>query len=85
MTIPALRIGDERVLIQGRLQALIESRSNPGQFHICEIADNGRISCSCIGFTTRNAEGMHRYLCRHAATIEGWLAGRIPATIEETS
>ena len=72
---PALLVDGARVLVQGREMCLIESRSNPGQYHVVQKDGEGRLYCSCIGWTTRRK-------CWHVTRIEDWLAGKAKARVE---
>lgn len=59
-----LMIDGETVLVQGRGQALVESKSTADVWYTVELDDQtGRASCTCRGFEIRRK-------CRHAKAIE---------------
>lgn len=71
----ALSVEGEHVLlpIQGRQQALVESRSRPGQWHNVSFEfndENGKEEsvCTCESFTFRGG-------CRHVRAVDRWNAG----------
>ena len=75
-----LRVNGEHVLLplQGNLQALVESRSRPGQFHNVSWEFDDRIGlerwiCTC-------ESGSFRGDCRHIRAVDLWAAGL--ATVE---
>ena len=72
---PVLLLNGTRVLVQGKRQALVASRSHPGEWHTCEADAENRVACSCIGYQTRG-------YCWHAQLITDWLVGRLLVEIE---
>ncbi len=70
-----LRVEGVRVMVMGRRQCLIESRSNPGQFHTVMLTEANAPSCTCTGWTVRKK-------CWHADTIRSWMLGHVSATID---
>jgi hypothetical protein len=70
-----LRVEGSKVMVMGRRQCLIESRSNPGQFHTVCLSEANAPACTCTGFTIRKR-------CWHADTIRSWMLGKVSATID---
>lgn len=76
-----LLVEGEHVLlpIQGRQQALVESRSRPGQWHCVSFEwndDRGleEWTCTCEAFTFRHE-------CRHVVAVDRWNAGLAKAEL----
>lgn len=70
----SLLVDSERVLVQGDKQALVASKSSPGEWHTVSYEWNdgtGREEwiCTCTGFSVRRA-------CRHVRAIDRWNAGK---------
>ncbi len=79
MTVSApvvLRVNGEQVLVQGRRQCLVRSKSSPKLWHSVEINDRNESECSCTGWTVRKT-------CRHARAIREWMLGRAQVTLVE--
>jgi len=74
-----LLIGGERAVVIGHTHCLLESKSNPGQWHsVSYELENGAgvWRCTCPSGTIRKT-------CRHIDTVRDWLNGKVTATIEE--
>ena len=76
-----LVIDNERVIPIGHLQALVESRSKPGEHHSISWEydpDTGENawSCTCRGFECRHA-------CRHVGVVEAWIKSEASVRIVE--
>lgn len=56
-------IDGEVVLLQGRGQCLVESKSIADTWYSVEIDDDGNVTCTCKGFEVRKR-------CRHARAIQ---------------
>lgn len=63
-------IDGETVVVEGRMRALVESKSMADTWHVVEVdeANGNRVECTCRGFEIRKA-------CRHAKAIRRWLIG----------
>lgn len=82
MTVTLL-IDGARVLVQGKWQALVESRSRPGQYHTVEMQletdeDPFLVACTCeSGMTRRDGS------CWHARLVHRFMLGKAHVEIEE--
>lgn len=67
-------VNGEQVMVQGRRQCLVQSKSFPGQWHSIEIDDRNDAVCTCTGFSVRKS-------CRHAKAIRDWMLGKAEVSI----
>lgn len=72
---PILRVGEERIMVQGKRHCLVASWSNPGSWHSVEIDNQNQPQCTCTGYTIRKS-------CRHAKAVRDWMLGHVSAHVE---
>ena len=67
----------ETVLVQGRKQALVESKTTTDHWHTVEYDEElQRWTCTCRGYEIRRR-------CRHARAIERWHNGEADVRFRE--
>jgi hypothetical protein len=73
-----LMIDGETVIVEGRMRALVESKSIADTWHVVEVdeSEGNRIECSCRGFEIRKT-------CRHANMLRRWLMGTADVRFRE--
>lgn len=75
--LPDIKVGDVTVRVQGRRQALVMSRSHPGEWHTVEQEETGKWVCTCKGWEVRKR-------CYHVDHVREWALGRYPAKVLST-